>query len=266
MVSVQEIHDPAGEPGLASFLADRPEMHLPMYAAIEGRRGIFLGAREASEGLLGVTLVEEDGLAYVSTQDPRAARAIGKALSKRKIDTLLVDRETGDRAWRAMSLFSPRLILDQALYALSPGTLAPLDAPLPLRPARLDELDTVQEIAQAMFWEEVGLPPSLPSLRAHLREELLEGSLLVAEEEGTLLFLARVAVRCSAGAELQRVYTSPERRREGIASRALSTLCHALFEDLPRVVLRVNESNQAAMRLYRKLGFSRVGRIRLYCR
>lgn len=262
----QEIPHPIGEPGLVSFLETRPEMHLPMVAALEGGRGIFLGAREDTGALLGVALIEDDGLAYLSTQDPGAARALGKALSRRKIDTLLVDRETGDRAWRAMSLFPPRLILDQAVYCLTPEALAPLSEPLPLRPARLEELDEVQLVAQAMFWEEVGLPPSVPSLRAHLRDELAEGSLLVAEEGGRLLFLARVAVRCSVGAELQRVYTSPERRREGIASRALATLCHELFESLPRVVLRVNETNQAAMRLYRKLGFARVGRIRLYCR
>lgn len=266
MLLAKEIHDPAGETGLLAFLASRPEMHLPLFSAIEGRRGRILAVRGAANGLLGAALLEEDGLAYLSTQDPRAARALGRALSRQHIDTLLADREVGDRAWRSMCLFSPRLILDQALYALSPDRLAgPFEA-LPLRPATIGELDRVQEIAHAMFWEEVGLPPSLPSLRTHLREEIAEGSLLLAEEEGAILFLARVAVRCSAGAELQRVYTAPERRREGIASRAIATLCQNLFQTLPRVVLRVNESNHAAMRLYQSLGFSRVGRIRLYCR
>lgn len=267
MSPAQVIPHPGDEPDLLTFLAARSAVHLPMLAALEDGRGIFLGAWDRTGALRGAALLESDGLAYLSTEDPGAARTLGKALARRKIDTLLVDRESGERAWHAMSPFSPpRLLLDQAVYVLEPDAFVPADPPLPLQPAHPDELEEVVQVAKAMFWEEVGLPPYEPTLRANLREEITDGSIFVAREEGTLLFLARVAARCSFGAELQRVFTAPTRRREGIASRALATLCQDLFSSLPRVVLRVNETNQPAMRLYRKLGFSRVGRIRLYCR
>jgi len=257
---------PARREELRRFLSARPEANLPLVFALEEGRGTFLGAQDEEGALSGVALVEDDGLAYLATQDPRAARALGRALRSWKIETFLADAETADIAWNAMVRAWPRLILNQAIYSVTTETLAPTGAPLPLRPARGEELPQVQTIARAMFWEEVGLPPSIPVLDAHLREELEEGSLWVLEEDGQVIFLARVAARCSAGAEVQRVYTAPERRRRGIATAALGTLCQSLVGDLPRVVLRVNEKNRGAMRLYCKLGFSRCSRIRLYCR
>lgn len=234
-----------------------------MLAALDSREGRFFGAGDEGGELVGAALADGDGLAYLNTQNPQAATALGKILRDQGIDVLLAERETADRAWRAMSRSSPRLILDQSLYVLEQ---VPSIETLPLRPARSKELAVVQRIAQSMFWEEVGLPPSIPTLNAHIAEEVEEGSIRVFSEEGKLLFLARVAISCKEGAELQRVYTAPSRRREGIATRGIATLCKELLETLPRVVLRVNESNQAAIRLYRKIGFRRAGRIRLFCR
>lgn len=262
-MEAEEILDPKGLEELAAYLGKRPETNLPMLAALEESRGSFFGVRDEGGRLIGVALAEEDSLAYLSTQNPRAARALGMALRNRNVDVLLAERETADRGWRALALVTPRLALDQALYALK---TPPAIEPLPLRAAIRDELAEVQRIAHAMFWEEVGLPPAVPTLNAHIQEELEEGSLRVYSENGRVLFLARVAVRCRAGAELQRVYTAPSHRREGLATRGIATLCQELLQELPRVVLRVNESNHAAIRLYRRLGFSRAGRIRLYCR
>lgn len=263
-MDAEEILDADDLAALSLQLGMRPAANLPLLAALEEARGRFLAVRDEAGRFGGVALLEEEGLAYLSARGPCEARALGKALRGRAIDVLLADRRAADRAWRALSWSPPRLILDQAIYALS--TPPPALDPLPLRPARPAELSEVQRIAQAMFWEEVGLPPALPTLHAHIEEELEEGSLRVYAESDRLLFVARVAVRCKAGAELQRVYTAPSRRREGIATRGIATLCNELLRELPRVVLRVNESNQGAIRLYRKLGFSRAGRIRLMCR
>jgi len=251
---------------LREFLLARPESALALVHALEKGEGSFLGARDAEGRLAGVALVEDEGLAYLSTDDRRAAMELGRALRAWKIETFVADASWADSAWRALTRAAPSLLLHQHVYSVSADTLLGLEEPAPIRPARRDELPQLQALAHAMFWEEIRRPPVVERLDAHLREELEEGSLWVLERSGRVVFMVRVACRCSAGAELQRVYTVPDLRRQGIATAALGTLCRGLLRELPRVVLRVDATNRKAQRLYHKLGFLFRGSVRLYTR
>src|SRR5690606_23755774 len=90
------------------FLSARPEATLPLVVALQEGRGPLRGA-EAEEGALaGGGLLQEAGLAYLAAQDPRAARALGRAHRSWKIETFLADAEPADIAWNAMVRAWPR--------------------------------------------------------------------------------------------------------------------------------------------------------------
>src|SRR5690606_2708993 len=257
---------PEQRDALKDFLLSRPETALALVHALEADRGTFLGARDAEGSLAGVALVEEDCLAYLVANDPRAAMELGRALRPWKVETLVAEADWANRAWRAMTRTLPSLILHQQVLSVTPQALLALAEPAPIRLAHAEELPQLQALAHAMFWEEIGRPPATDRLNVHLQEEVEEGAAGVLERDGRVVFMARVACRCSAGAEVQRVYTVPNLRRRGIATAALGTLCRMLLAKLPRVVLRVSATNRKAQRLYRKLGFVLRGAVRLYTR
>jgi ribosomal protein S18 acetylase RimI-like enzyme len=68
---------------------------------------------------------------------------------------------------------------------------------------------------------------------------------------GTHLFSPALGV-CTIG----NIYTRRDRRRRGLASRATSAVVrHALAASVPTIVLNVSQTNDAARRVYERLGF-----------
>jgi ribosomal protein S18 acetylase RimI-like enzyme len=77
-----------------------------------------------------------------------------------------------------------------------------------------------------------------------------EGTDLVAVA-GTHLFSPALGV-CTIG----NVYTRSDRRRRGLAARATAAVVqHALAASIPTIVLNVSQANDAARRVYERLGF-----------
>jgi RimJ/RimL family protein N-acetyltransferase len=77
-----------------------------------------------------------------------------------------------------------------------------------------------------------------------------QGADLVAVA-GTHLFSPGLGV-CTIG----NVYTRRDRRRRGLAARATSAVVrHALAASIPTIVLNVSQANDAARRVYERLGF-----------
>jgi len=58
------------------------------------------------------------------------------------------------------------------------------------------------------------------------------------------------------------VWVDPEVRRRGHGTRGLRDLCRRLLERTPAVCLFVRPENDAAIRLYEKVGMRRVGSYR----
>jgi ribosomal protein S18 acetylase RimI-like enzyme len=257
---------PADAEAAESFLLRTPELNLPLLAALE-RGGDRILCSRGPGGLEGMALLQEgDALAVASPMLPAAAEALGAAVGALgTVETLLAEQRSAPTLWRAMhGNRRPRLLFEQALLRITAEDMGPYTDPR-LRHAHPGELAEICRMATAMFVEEVGMAPAEELLRAHVEQELEAGSIWVGEEGGALVFLVQVATRCAAGVELQRVYTEPEHRRRGIATLALGQICRTLLGSIPRVTLRVNESNTKAQGLYRKLGFERCAEMTLYC-
>lgn len=90
-----------------------------------------------------------------------------------------------------------------------------------------------------------------------LREELGRGLFLAAVEDGVTVGYVGCQTVLDEG-YITNVAVLPAFRRRGIAERLLGALLERA-EGLSFVTLEVRESNQAAIALYEKMGFSRVG-------
>lgn len=96
-----------------------------------------------------------------------------------------------------------------------------------------------------------------PWSEAALREELGRGIFLAAVEDGTAVGYAGCQIVLDEG-YITNVAVSPAFRRRGVAERLLTELLERARE-LAFVTLEVRASNAAAVALYEKLGFARVG-------
>jgi len=59
--------------------------------------------------------------------------------------------------------------------------------------------------------------------------------------------------------QVQGVFTAPARRGRGVATAGMAALCSMLLQSVPLVTLYVNGYNQAALRLYERVGFEQQG-------
>jgi predicted GNAT family acetyltransferase len=84
----------------------------------------------------------------------------------------------------------------------------------------------------------------------------------VGESLGRLCFFCNIGPWCPKTVQLQGIWTPPEYRGRGLATAALSAICDRLLDDSPELSLYVNDFNEPAIALYRRLGFEVVSEFR----
>lgn len=134
------------------------------------------------------------------------------------------------------------------------------DAPVRVRTARPADLPRVVRIERASF----PLPWSESAFRSVMRRE--NGRLVVADRSGEVVGYAAVWFAGDQG-ELGDIAVHPDCRREGVGRRLVRAVTEeARRRGARRLFLQVRESNHAALRLYARTGFRKVGRRRDYYR
>ncbi len=173
-----------------------------------------------------------------------------------------------DRFWQQVRSWhpAPRQIRKvQPLYALRPDELrGPFDAPV--RPARVDELDLVVEHSARMIEGELGYDPRTArrGYAQGVRRVIERGWWWVWIEDGALRFTCNVGARTEQTAQLQGVWTPPESRGLGYATRAMRAISARLLASVPTLCLYVNDFNADAIALYERIGFRREGEFATY--
>jgi ribosomal-protein-alanine N-acetyltransferase len=122
--------------------------------------------------------------------------------------------------------------------------------PLSFRKMREEDLEAVYEIETASF--------SDPWPREFFRMELDYDSFVAESEDGIAGFICTMQVmdECT----VTNVSVCPELRRQGVAQFIFESLiCEMDSRDVFYYYLEVRASNQAAYKLYIKLGFSQIG-------
>lgn len=129
---------------------------------------------------------------------------------------------------------------------MGPGLLIARATPL-----LVSELAAVEELAFASPWDAATLTNWLASGQSR--------AWLARDGEAVCGFALFLVV--GSEAELLRIAVVPARRRLGIATGLLAVGSEELAkEGLERLLLEVRPSNQAALRLYGKFGFRKVGK------
>jgi uncharacterized protein len=153
----------------------------------------------------------------------------------------------------------------QPLYALWPqGLNAFEDAAVRL--ARSDETELVAEHSARMILGELGYDPRAQrsTFVAGVRHAIELGSWWVWIADGELRFQCNIGASTPVTAQIQGVWTPPAVRGRGYATRGLAATANRLLAATPTVSLYVNDFNTDAIRLYDRIGFTRVGELATY--
>jgi predicted GNAT family acetyltransferase len=139
----------------------------------------------------------------------------------------------------------------------------PLVIPDPaVRRVHPDELEILLPAAVAMFTEEVGVSPlgqDAAAYRARVHDLVASGRAYARVEDGRVVFKAEIGAVTRDACQVQGVWVAPEHRGEGLAAPGTAAVVAlAQAEHAPAVTLYVNDFNAAALRAYRRIGFTEI--------
>jgi ribosomal protein S18 acetylase RimI-like enzyme len=130
-----------------------------------------------------------------------------------------------------------------------------------LRAATLDDLELLLPACARAHEVELGVDPlerDADGFRWRTRAQIEEGRSWVWEEDGVILFKSEASAWTPAAVQLQQVWTDPQARGAGYATRGLRDLIRLLLARVPRVCLFVRADNAPAIRLYETVGMEHV--------
>ncbi|HEX3467316.1 MAG TPA: GNAT family N-acetyltransferase [Candidatus Elarobacter sp.] len=212
-----------------------------------------------------------DGLAHFGAQLVLAAdgeevvAALAAELRKHRAPRSFVGPKPAvDALWERLRDRHPRPSIVRAaqpVYALTPPELRFAGGDVEVRRARDEDAPVIAEHSARMILGELGYDPraNRPAFTAAVRRAIALGLWWVWIVDGRLRFQLNVGPRTRATAQLQGVWTPPEQRGNGYATRALAGIARRLFATEASLSLYVNDFNRPAIALYERLGFSRVG-------
>lgn len=170
----------------------------------------------------------------------------------------VIDRLWSDvRSWhRAPTIVRER----QPIYALQRNAMR-VAGDVDVRLATPDDADVVIENSGAMMLGELGYDPrrNRASFGASVRRGIALGLWWVWIVEGELRFQCNVGSRTRFTAQIQGVWTPADARGRGYATLALASAARRLLAKNATLSLYVNDFNTAAIALYERVGFARVG-------
>jgi RimJ/RimL family protein N-acetyltransferase len=173
-----------------------------------------------------------------------------------------------DGIWNRVKIWHPAPVLvreHQPLYALWPQSLEPIPD-VDVRLARTDETTLVADHSARMILGELGYDPRAQrsTFVAGVRRAIEAGTWWVWIVDNALRFQCNVGARTPVTAQLQGVWTPEPARGNGYATSALAAVSRRILETTPTVSLYVNDFNANALKLYDRVGYSRVGELATY--
>jgi len=204
--------------------------------------------------------------------EPDAVRAFGAHGTTLPSTRLLVGpKAMVDAYWaqvRVRHAPPTRIRTRQPHYVLERETLIGSRADAPVARATRDELDEFARASAAMVGAEmeIVIDPTRPSFRGRVEHLLGSGSWWRYRDPrgGELRFSCTTLARTPYAVQIEEVWTPPHVRGYGYATRGLAAICDMLLDEHPALCLIVNDFNTAAISLYERVGFRRVGEFSSY--
>ncbi|MDR1807397.1 MAG: GNAT family N-acetyltransferase [Propionibacteriaceae bacterium] len=121
--------------------------------------------------------------------------------------------------------------------------------------------DAYYRAAVAMYTEEIGVTPAEATggYRRHVDRIIQRGDAYGVWDGHQVLFKADVSVASGPVCQIGGVWLHPDLRGRGLSEAALAAVIRLVRRRYPIVSLYVNDYNQRALSVYRRLGFTMVG-------
>jgi predicted GNAT family acetyltransferase len=116
-------------------------------------------------------------------------------------------------------------------------------------------------VCAAAHAEELGIDPlerDADGFHWRTRAQIEDGRSWVWLEDDVVLFKAEASAWTRDAVQVSQVWTDPEARGQGYATRGLADLCRLLLSFVPVVTLFVRRENDVAIGLYEKIGMQKV--------
>ncbi|MFQ5697269.1 MAG: GNAT family N-acetyltransferase [Myxococcota bacterium] len=241
--------------------------HLVRAGALATLPGFYGYLRRGELG--GMLMVAPGGSTSLEVRDPAAFEGLARAAAEAPVTPRhIVGAEEVTRAfWEAFAPWAPPVVWErrEPLYLLTRDSLR-ADAEGAAKPAieeaRATDLEAIVRNSAAQFREDLKQDRQAedpPAFRARHEREIREGRWWVVREEGEVVFQVHVGPANRDTVQLGGVYTSPELRGRGRATRGMLAIVHRLLEKRPAVTLFCDESNRVARRVYERVGFRVLG-------
>lgn len=257
------------EAEVLSFLAERPLHTVCMTGLILDNglvspmnRGVFYACRDGAGQLESVALIGHATL--IEARSNKAVEAFA-LLARDNPDSHLVrgEQEMIERFWNSYrpAGYSPRSVCRELLLEQRESLLA-YEPVSNLRPATLDDLESVIAVNASMIFDECGVNPlegDLAGFRQRTARRIEQARIWVWIENGRLVFKTDVIFDTPEVAYLEGVYVNPDERGKGYGLRCFSQLCQRMLQYTKSLCLLVNENNQSAINFYYKAGYKLRG-------
>lgn len=168
------------------------------------------------------------------------------------------------RSNQPLMLLEPQTNLGKLLR--TPLTVPGLRAPAlaeNVRWARTSDRASLLKASIAMFTEEIGYDPMTRDPLGYpqrIDEYIRTGRSLVAvNTEGIVVFKVDIGLAHADICQLQGVWLHPAYRGHGLSEPLLAQACELIRPRFPQISLYVNDYNERALALYRRVGFSEKG-------
>jgi uncharacterized protein len=206
------------------------------------------------------------GVAYFGRQitlaaGPGSLEAFADFARRRRGERMIVGpREQVAAYWKLVADWHepPRLVRErQLVMTVDRGGLRELFGGVVVRNARSGDLRAVATGSAEMIRLELGYDPraSSPDFSAGVRQMIERNLWWIGTANGEPCFFCNVGPWCDKTLQLQGIWTPPPMRGRGFATASLAAICDRLLEMSPTLSLYVNDFNERAIALYRRVGF-----------
>lgn len=259
-----------------------------MFLDREHELNIYLISRICEAGLeqFGpvVAVFRNASMVAVATTSANLSAAVDPGLSAEELTEVaaLISREVIARSTYLRAIIAPSDVVD-ALWSqmeshFHPPSVVRLFQPVYLlerlvgdiglrhvRHGRTDDLDLLVPACAAMHHEEIGIDPlerDAFGYHQRIRDLVDQNRSFVWMEGSEIAFKCEISAETEGAVQLMGVWTAPRLRRQGYALRGLSEVCGHVLSRGRSVTLFVNDFNDPARKLYKKLGFRQIGQNR----
>ena len=237
--------------------------------------GRFLGAYDDDQSLRGLCFVGNTGLLVLSVDEAWvASEFVDPLIEAGYTFTLLLSEFEAGRSFlaRYKKRTGRKASLDrkQIFYSVDSRSLVKRFAKeIDMEQASLDSIDELTDLACAMVTEDLKLELGdidRRQYRLRMTEKVMEGrAYLCRDKQSQPLFKCDLTVVGPDGALMEGVFTPPDLRNQGFASRAMWTISRELVvrQKIPFIALHVDEKNKAARKVYERVGYQELRTYRL---